>query len=206
MRPSGRYELVRRRYDLAQQMIRWGARTATVIHWTGLTEYRVQQIARRYASVRENLRLGKSPFTPRYFVRTPELEAQSLAFVYLAIELGVIPDTMAADARQCLPEIGRGESLMATYECYRAVVRSGHLSLERAIALVYAYTSRLLLSLRSCHECADWMLTQRYGRNIRCPFCRKDDATASRSPHAARSSGMHATAEQVVDELHGSTD
>jgi hypothetical protein len=183
MRPTDRYELVRRRYDLAQHMIRWGARTATVVHWSGLSEYRVQQIARRYASARGSLRLGKSPYTPRYFTRTPEVEAHSFAFIYLAVESGVIPHDIAIDSRDTLPDIGRGEDLVATYELYRAVVQSGHISLERAISLVFAYASRLQLSIRCCHECHDWMLTQRFGRNIRCPFCRKDDAAARRLEH-----------------------
>lgn len=185
MDPTERYELIRRKNDLAQRMIVLGARTSTVMQWAGFTDYRVQQIARRFAPRRGTKRWGNTPYTARYYGRSPEIEAQSLAFVCLATDAGVIPEDEVPDPRQTLPGLHRGEKLLEAFRCYTTVVGGQHLSFERAIALVYAIASRTHLDLRSCRDCGDVMLTPRIGRKIRCPFCRSHadvPAGANESP------------------------
>jgi Flagellar transcriptional activator (FlhC) len=177
-----RYTLIRRKYDLAQRMIVLGARTSTVMHWTGLSEYRVQQLARRFVPKGSMSRRGHPPHTPRYFARSPRIEAESLAFVYLAMEADVVPREYLRDSRNRLAELHRGERLLDVFECYLALTRAVDLTLERAITLLYAFTSREQISLRDCVECGDQMLTQRSARDIRCPFCRKDPAPSGGSP------------------------
>ena len=172
MHPTDRYELIRRKYDLAQRLIVLGARTSTVMQWTGFTDYRVQQIARRFAPPRRKGRWGNCPNTARYYGRSPLIEAQSLAFVCLAVEAGVIPEDEVSDPRQTLPDLRRGERLLETFRCYSAMLKGRHLPLERAIALLYATAGRKHLFLRNCHECGDVMLTPRVARMILCPFCR----------------------------------
>lgn len=181
MRSVDRYALIRRKHDLAQRMIVLGARTSTVMRWTGLSEYRVQQLARRFVPNGSTTRRGHPPHTPRYFAKSPKIEAESLAFVYLAMEANVIPSEFVRDARHQLPELHRGEQLVDVFESYLALTRAVHLTLERAVALVYAFTSREQISIRDCSECGDQMLTQRSARDIRCPFCRKDPAPSGRS-------------------------
>lgn len=181
MRSADRFELRRRNYDLAQRMIAFGARTATVMHWTGLSEYVVKGIARRYvpsASIPPRRRIS---FSNRSVTGSPRLEAEILAFVYLAMEVDVIPAQMVKDARQRLPSVSRGERFMETFEGYAALVPTGQLTLEQALALVYTCASHRQLSLKQCAVCADWMLTHRYGRNTRCPFCRMDVPVADGS-------------------------
>jgi hypothetical protein len=181
MRSVDRYTLICRKYDLAQRMIVLGARTSRVMRWTGLSEYRVQQLARRFVPSGSMTRRGHPPHTPRYFARSPRIEAESLAFVYVATEADVIPREFLRDARHQLPELRRGEKLLDTFECYLAVTRAADLTLERAIALLYAFTSREQISRRDCSVCGDQMLTQRSARAIRCPFCRKDPAPSGGS-------------------------
>jgi hypothetical protein len=174
MSSPDRFELRRRNYDLAQRMIVFGARTATVMHWTGLSEYVVKEIGRRYVPSECIPARRKISFSKRTVTASPRLEAEILAFVYLAMEVDVIPAQMVSDARQNLPSLARGERLMEAFECYAALVPMGQLTLEQAIALVYTYASHRQLSLKRCAVCRDWMLTHRFGRNTRCPFCRKD--------------------------------
>jgi hypothetical protein len=172
MQPTDRYELIRRKHDLAQRLIVLGARTSTVMQWTGFTDYRVQQIARRFAPQRRQGRWGNSPYTARYYGRSPQIEAQSLAFVCLAVEAGVIPEDEVSDPRQTLPDLRRGERLLEAFRCYSGLLKGHHLPLERAIALVYATAGRTHLFLRNCDKCGDILLTPRVARVILCPFCR----------------------------------
>lgn len=194
-----RYTVIRRKYDLAQRMIVLGARTSTVMRWTGLSEYRVQQLARRFVPSGSMTRRGHPPHTPRYFARSPRIEAESLGFVYLAMEADVIPREFLQDARNQLPDLHRGEKLLDTFECYLALTRAVDLTLERAIALLYAFTSREQISLRDCAECGDQMLTQRSARHIRCPFCRKDPAPSSGSGSLGRA--LRAEASRTSDTI-----
>ena len=188
MQVVDRYELIRRKYDLAQRMIVLGARTATVMQWAGLSEYRVQQLARRFAPNRGTASRGHSPRTPRYFARSPQIEAESLAFVHLAIEARVLPDRVLSNAREQLPDLRRGERLIEAFQCYVALLGAVRLSLERAISLVYAFASGEQLSLRYCSRCHDVMLTPRMAKNILCPFCRTDVALDSRISSQIRTS------------------
>jgi hypothetical protein len=166
-----RYELDSPKHDLAKRMILHNARTGTVSQWTGLSPYRVQQLARRYIPTRGRRRRGISPSQTGFFSRSPEIEAESLAFVYIAVEMQVIPEQMVPNARHSLPDLARGERLVEAYEYYRALVHVPHIPLERAVLLVYEYARRNVL-LKCCARCNDLMLTERAPRYDRCAFCR----------------------------------
>jgi hypothetical protein len=144
------------------------------MQWTGLSKYRVQQLARRYRLNVNTERRGVSPSQTAYFRQSPQLEAESLVFIFMVLELRVIPADLHLKTRRELPELSRGERFMDAFECYCALVTDTHLPLERAILLVATYAQRKTVSLRFCEECKDLMLTARFGRNVRCPFCRKD--------------------------------
>jgi hypothetical protein len=174
MARADRYEPLRRRYDLANRMIGFNARTITVAHWTGLSEYRIQHFDRRYLRGEEPARHGSRPKTSRYFARSPIIEAESLTFILVAIESGVIPEGVTDDPHHALPGLERGERLMDAFDSYRTLVQSPQLTLERAILLLFEFAQRGRLALRRCYRCSELMLTERSARNIRCPFCRND--------------------------------
>src|SRR5690242_15431227 len=137
-----RYESDSRKHALAKRMISHEARTGTVSQWTGLSPYRVQQLSRHYIPTRGTYRRGISPSQTDFFKRSPEIEAESLAFVYIAVEMQVIPEQISPNARHALPELERGERLVDAFENYRALVEVPHISLERAILLVFEYARR----------------------------------------------------------------
>ncbi len=168
-----RYESDTRKHDLAKRMISHEARTGTVSQWTGLSPYRVQQLSRHYIPSRGTHRRGISPSDTGFFRRSPEIEAESLAFVYIAVELQVIPEQVSPNARHVLPDLSRGERLVDAFECYRALVEVPHISLERAVLLVFEYAKRNVL-LRRCAACNDLMLSDRFQGYLNCPFCRPD--------------------------------
>ena len=173
-RSENRHELDRRAQSLALRMMANGARTHTVMQWTGLSKYRVQQLSRHYRLNEGTQRRGVSPSQPAYFRQSPHVEAESLVFIFMVIELQVIPEDLQLKTRRAFPDLSRGERLMDAFECYCALLGEASLPLERAILLVAEYAKRKNLSLRYCEQCKDLMLTARFGRSIRCPFCRND--------------------------------
>jgi hypothetical protein len=176
MRASdNRYEGESRQHDLAVWMMSNGARTGTVMRWTGLKEYRVQALSRRYQqqALGDHRRRGISPKQTAYFGKSLRLEEESLALALLAIEMKVIETTGPAVQRS-LPSLERGWRLMKAYETYRKLVPGAQISLERAVLLI-AELSRRNLVLRHCRTCPDLLVVDRLGvQHARCPFCRSN--------------------------------
>ena len=172
---ENRYERDVRKHRLAKWMIAHGARTHTLTQWTGLSRYRVQALFRSYHETRDNRRRGISPFQSAYFGKSLGLEAESLAFAFIAYEMDVIPEPVVIDARRALPGLARGERLMMAFEMYRALVPEAHISLERAILFVIELSERRQLYLRRCRTCPDAMVVDRFGpHQDQCPFCRSE--------------------------------
>lgn len=172
---DNRFEVETRKHALARWMISHDARTSTVLRWTGLSKYQIQQLSRRYHPSRVTHRRGILPSQTAYFGKSSEMEAESLAFIFIAVETQVIPESISPHARCILPELSRGERFRRAFECYRALLPRPHLSLERAILLVFEYAERRNLSIKRCSQCPDVMLADRLGsRYDCCPFCRQD--------------------------------
>lgn len=142
--------------------------------WTGLSRYQVTRLAQRHHPGSGRTRRGLLPTQTAYFGKSAGVEAESVAFVFMAVETHVIPEHVVSQPSRILPDLSRGQRLMAAFECYRALVPLPHFSLERAILLVFEYAERKNLFIRRCAKCNDLMLTERWGpRHDRCPFCRK---------------------------------
>lgn len=174
-----RYEREVHQRKLAQWMIAQGARSGTVTRWTGLSRYQVTRLAQRHHPGSGRTRRGLLPTQTAYFGKSSGVEAESLAFVFMAVETQVIPEHVTPHAARILPDLSRGQRLMAAFECYRALVPVPHLSLERAILLLFQYSERQNLAVRHCSRCHDLMLAERLGApRSRCPFCRKEGQLA----------------------------
>ena len=176
MRASdNRYERDIRKHTLARRMLTLGARTSTIIQWTGLSRYRVQALARRYEhrEYGDPRRRGISPYTVSYFGQTPSLELESLVLAFIVLEMHVIPPELIPDARASLPELGRGERLLDAFDWYRRLVPMSQISLERAVLLVLEFAEGQTLSLARCSTCPNVMLVDQDGTiHARCPACR----------------------------------
>jgi len=187
---DNKYEHDIRKHHLAKWMVSYGARTRTVTQWTGLPRGRVQALSRRYHNkVGDHRRRGISPFQTAFFAKSQLLESETLAFTFIACELGVVPDVAVPEARRDLPGLVRGERLQAAYELYLALVPDARISLERAILLIIEFAEGQNLSLRRCRTCPLPMVIERVGvQHDQCPACRdlrRTTAESQRNAHAA---------------------
>jgi hypothetical protein len=165
---ENRYENNIRKHSLAKWMIAHLARTKTLTQWTGLSRYRIQMLFRSYLNTNQGIRR-------RGFSESQRLESESLALVFFAFELNVMPDSILLNARRALPDVARGERLMLAFELYRAIVPDARISLERAILLLTELAERRNFFLQRCRTCNDVMVVERLGRRrMQCPFCRRD--------------------------------
>lgn len=175
---DNRYEEDLREHNLAMQMIAQGARTRTIMRWTGLSRHRVQMLARRYETSRpgDHRRRGISPHQSTYFSQSETLQAESLALAFIASEMQVIPSQPLPGAPCSLPDVARGERLILTYQWYRALVPEPQISLERAILFITELVDGRNLSLRRCGQCSDPMVVDRRQPMSypQCPFCQAD--------------------------------
>src|SRR5712671_3712938 len=110
------YERDMHRHDLAKWMISHDAKTGTVTRWTGLSRYQVQKLSRRYHPAGGTRRRGILPSQTAYFGKSASMEAESLAFIFIAVETQVIPEHISPDARRVLPDLSRGERLIGAFE------------------------------------------------------------------------------------------
>jgi hypothetical protein len=175
---DNRYEEDLREHNLAMQMIAQGARTRTIMRWTGLSRHRVQMLARRYETSRpgDHRRRGISPHQSTYFSQSETLQAESLALAFIASEMQVIPSRPLAGAPCSLPDVARGERLILAYQWYRALVPEPQISLERAILFITELVDGRNLSLRRCRQCSDPMVVdhRQPATDPGCPFCNAD--------------------------------
>jgi hypothetical protein len=173
-----RYEEDYSKHHLAEWMIAYGARTGTVVRWTGLSRYRVQALSRRYHQRHgDTSRRGISPYQLAFVGASQELESEALALALIGFELKAIPEDPLPHPKRNLPDPRRGWRLMRAYELYRALVPDPHISLERAILLIQEFAEEKNLILRRCRTCGDAMVVERVGtQHADCPFCRRGGA------------------------------
>ena len=172
---DNRYERDIRKHNLARRMLLYGARTRTITRWTGLSRYRVQALSRRYQHLEQGdyRRRGISPHTVAYFAQSASLELESLALVFIALEMRAVPPELVPNARASLPDLIRGERLLDAFDWYRRLIPSPQISLERAILLVLEFAEGRMLSLERCKTCPNLMLVDYGGKmHDRCPVCR----------------------------------
>jgi len=171
-----RYDQDIRKHNLASRMISLGARNHTIVRWTGLSQYRVQALAKRYheALTNDHSRRGISPFQTAFFGQSPTLELESLILAFVCLELKVLSVDTIPDARAVLPELTRGERLLSAYRWYRRLIPNAQISLERTILLLIEFAEgRSSLCLRRCKSCPGIMLVDLAGiAHSQCPYCR----------------------------------
>jgi len=173
-----RYARDMRRYDLARRMIEHEARTTTITAWTGLTRYRVQNLFRQDGLGANTRHRGLSPFQPRFFVRSAEIECESAALAAIELQMQIIETTGA----KWLPTLAVGERLVAAFEMYCSLVPSPRISLEHAFLLAKELTLGTSLKLNRCTACRGLMIVDVFAPfHERCAFCRRSPASPVRS-------------------------
>jgi hypothetical protein len=188
-----------RQHILAKRMILVNARTRTVTVWTGLLAHRVRTLTELHLPPAETRHRGNPPASMASLVGQVDVESESSVFLYLALQLEVIPPGRVRQAHRTLPSVTRGERLMSAYELYRTVIDDPHLSIDHASLLLLEYAEGRQLQLTQCVVCQDIMVNQPCERREQCPFCR--DHSPLKAPNLRHSSGRPLLRAQPIHEL-----
>ena len=172
-----RYTKELRRYRLAVRMLRYEARTRTIVAWTGVTEDRVRKLAHQLAAPhpeRAPLRhRGQSPHQIAFFFRSATVSCQAAVLAGYCEQIGLLPGRPSAVAVRDFASILRGERLCDAYEVYRCGVAKPAITLEHAVLLVTALARGEELTLSTCDECSALWLHDRLGDPYaECTHCR----------------------------------
>jgi hypothetical protein len=199
MRIADNREQALRQHALAKRMILVNARTSTVELWTGLLAHRIRTLTELYLPALQTRHRGNPPASVASLVGHAEIESESSTFLYLALELQVIPPERLRHPRRVLPSVARGERLMSAYELYQTVVHQPHLSVDHVSLLLFEYAEGRQLRLTQCAMCRDVMVTQPTDRRDHCPFCR--DHSPLKAPNLRSSGRRRLLRTQPADEL-----
>jgi hypothetical protein len=180
-----RYSRDFRSFNLALRMLRFEARTHTIVAWTGISAERVRNLSkshRRQQSARQTERhRGPSPSQLGLLLTNPGLRSELAALAGLLRVLGVIPDQPIANPRERLPSIINGERLCFALELFREVVPSARLSFEQAVLLVYALAEGTRWHLDHCTGCHALILMDQLSLHRRvCVHCQREDRERKR--------------------------
>jgi hypothetical protein len=171
---NDRYFYDRRRHDLALRMIRHEARTCTIRSCTGLTDDRIRQLYKTYASHLSNVpvrrRRGKSPRQVAFFIRSTRAQLESSLLASLFTVFGLL------DRRPAMQDepIEFGRLFCDAYETHRQLLRTTHISFEHAWFLLQLLKCRGDLQAVRCRRCDSPYLRDRLGAGCRrsCPVCK----------------------------------
>lgn len=165
----------RRKWDLAWRLLRHGARTQTIVRWTGLSASRIRALVRRHGG-EEMPRLlsrprGKAPYQVGHLVRSPRkrMEAGRFAQVWLEIGIGV-----AARRSPDLPDVHRGEMLCQAFEEFQQSHPKASLAIEECMLVEAILQGGSEFSVAVCDHCHAWMLADQLALGPpRCHQCRR---------------------------------
>jgi hypothetical protein len=178
-----RYTRDRERYDLAERLIRYEARTFTIRQWTGLSDDRIRKLYRSYCrhgavAVRHR---GKSPRQAAFFFRSDELRLHAANLASLFVLYGLLRATShGVESRFRVGSLESGALLCAGYEAYRELHSLPAISFEHAWFLLLALGRREEIALRRCAECGGVLLEDLLAkRGPRCSTCVPGDALSA---------------------------
>ena len=160
-----RYDRELRSIELARRMLRLEARTQTICAWTGLTSYRVRNLAQvlgrngdRQGSLRQR---GPSPRKFALLMASPGVREEAPAIAGLCRCYDVIPGERCPNARKRLPGIERGERLCDALELFREMVPDSCITLEQVVLLVFTLAEGEGWELGVCAKCQAMILIDR---------------------------------------------
>jgi hypothetical protein len=160
-----RYDRELRSIELARRMLRLEARTQTICAWTGLTSYRVRNLAQvlgrdgdRQGSLRQR---GPSPRKFALLMASPGVREEAPAIAGLCRCYDVIPAERCPNACKRLPGIERGERLCNALELFREMVPDTCITLEQVVLLVFTLAEGEDWELGACAKCQATILIDR---------------------------------------------
>jgi len=164
-----------RRYQLALRMMSHGARTQTVIAWTGLTRDQLVTQRRRWGFGPEDRQRGPAPRAFHVFFRSRRHQAEASLFASLCRILGAIPRDAPRSRREwveLLPNVESGERLCEALEAFQEWESKADLDFERAVLLAIGVMHAQDVTLAECSDCHGATLVEGYQRTYaNCGYC-----------------------------------
>jgi hypothetical protein len=176
-----------RRYCLALEMLRHGARPITVRHWTGFTYARTRQIVRIYNKNRTpaepRCAPGPPPMGLKKLLKDTQLRVELTAVAGLCRVLKVLPDRGQPVPRSQLRTPEMGEGLCHTYDVYRRLVPNAQLTFEQLVVLVVSLATDERWALERCMSCESHLLIDPLSLEPRlCAQCQNRTGSVSADP------------------------
>lgn len=154
-----RYDLDRRRQELALRLVGHDARTQTVRRWTGLSDERVRKLIRDYIRADSGLHRhrGKSPQQVNFFLRNDDTLAHAHGLASMLVLFGAYQPGLV---RSHAPSIRRGTLLCEAFECYQRSLPAPCIDLEHADFLLQVLQRGDEIQLCWCPRCQALNLTE----------------------------------------------
>jgi hypothetical protein len=180
-----------RRYQVALRMMSHGARSQTVVEWSGLTRDQLVTQRRRWGFDPEERRRGPAPSAFHVFFASRRQQGEATLFVSLCRMLGVFPARVGEEAAAALPGIENGELLCEALEAFREWQPEAKLNIERAIQLALGVVQGVHVTLGECSDCHGALLIEGARRQYaNCGRCRPARAVPA-AVRSARQKGDH---------------
>jgi hypothetical protein len=183
-----------RRYQLALRMMSHGARTQTVMAYSGLTRDQLVTQRRRWGFGPEIRPKGPAPSAFHVFFRTRRHKSDAALFAALCHIVGAITARLNGAAARLSPTLENGELFCDALETFREWRPEAELDFERALQVASGVVYGEHVTLGWCSDCRGATLFQGCRRNYaNCGHC---------FPASAHAESAREESEQAVVDDH----
>ena len=184
-----------RRLLLAIRMMSHGARTETVIAWSGLTRDQLVTQRRRWGFGKEIRQRGPAPSAFHVFFKSRRERSEAALFASLCHIVGAITAQLGNEAARLRPCLENGELFCDALEAFREWAPEAELDFEHALQLAAGVVQAEEVTLGWCTDCRGAMLFEGTRRvYAQCPHC---------LPPTTAPSARQVSDQGVVDEDEG---
>lgn len=174
-----RYARDLRRLELARRMVRYRARTRSILEWSGLSVWRVRLLYRQELGEENELNMmrhrGPRPQKLSVFYNSPGARSEAGALTSSFRIHSVIPVETGPLALKHLPGLERGERLCDAYQGYVMLVPAARYTFDHAVVLLRNLVLAEELVQAHCLGCQAVLVVDRLVAGAqRCDLCRRN--------------------------------
>jgi len=155
-------------------MMSHGARTQTVISWSGLTRDQLVTQRRRWGFEPDDRQRGPAPRAFHVFFKSRRHRSEATLFASICQIMGAMPPREGEQAVKRLPSLENGELLCEALEAFQEWEPATDLDFERAVLLASGVVHAEQVRLRKCSDChAATLVEGTRSVYANCGFCRR---------------------------------
>lgn len=163
-----------RRYQLALRMMAHGARTQSVVTWSGLTRDQLVTQRRRWGFGPEIRQRGPAPSAFHVFFRSRQHRSEAALFASICYIVGAINTLNGKGATHILPNLETGELFCDALEAFKEWRPTAALDFEHALQLASGVVHAQHVGLGWCSGCHSATLVRScQGVHANCGHCKK---------------------------------